>query len=34
MKYRLLQSIIDSELEDKTHTDKYSCTQGLLWLKR
>ncbi len=34
MKYHLLQIIVESEIADRSYTNKDSCTQGLLWLKR
>lgn len=33
-KYSTLQSIVDSEIDEGVHIGKYSCTLGLLWLKR
>lgn len=32
--FSTLQSIIENEISQNIHTGKYSCTTGLLWLKR
>ena len=33
-RYPTLQSIVESEVAEGTHTGSKSCTLGLLWLKR
>jgi len=33
-KYKTLQGIVESEIEEKTTTAKNSATDALLWLKR